>query len=568
VVKKHIPAGLGWAGGGARRLCFRRNGSKKQKAERSTINGKPESQSGRSLIAIGGPILALLAALALPLAAQDFVFNNGTEPQSLDPALITGIPESRISYALFEGLTVNDAQTGLPVPGLASSWTVSRDLRTYTFTLRDTTWSDGTPLTAQDVVDAWLRVLNPKTASQYAYLLGDNIAGADAFLKGQGPADHVQIHAPDRHTFVVTFVGPLPYALAMLAHNAFMVTPTFAVNRFGPGEWTKPAHFIGNGPYVLKTWRPQDQIVVVKNPRYWDAANIKLHTITYLTIEDQNVAFDKYRAGEIDYVPDDSIPVGRIDEIRLRKDYHHQPSSSIYYYTFNVTRKPFDDVRVRKALSMAVNREELVRQVLKAGDVATAGFVPPMGGFATTRGNGFDPDQARRLLAQAGYPGGRGFPKITFTYNTSARHKLVCEWVQQQWQSILGIDMDLHNLEWNTFLDTKQKTHDFQIARAGWVADYLDPSNYLDMFKSRAGNNDGLYSNKRYDALLGRAATMPAGPARNQVLEQAEDILVTQDQAVIPFFFYVTRFILDDRKWGGICLNTIDIHQPRWWYPK
>ena len=512
--------------------------------------------------------LALLAVVSMCLAAQDFVFNNGTEPLSLDPALTSGIPETRISQALFEGLTVNDARTAMPVPGLAERWTVSRDLRTYTFTLRATTWSDGTPLVAQDVVDAWLRVLDPKTGSPYAYLLGDNIAGAGAYLKGQGPASGVQIHAPDRHTFVVTFVGPLPYALAMLTHNAFMVTPTFAVRRFGPGAWTKPAHFIGNGPYVLKAWKPQDQIVVVKNPRYWDAANIKLHSITYLTIEDPNVAFDKYLAGEIDYVTDDSIPVARIDRIRLMPDYHHQPGSSIYYYIFNVTRKPFDDVRVRKALSMAVDREELVKRVLKAGDAATSGFVPAMGGFRTAQGNGYDPVQARRLLAEAGYPGGRGFPSFTFTYNTSARHKLICEWVQQQWQNVLGIHMELHNLEWNTFLDTKQKTHDFQLARAGWVADYPDPSNYLDMFKTGAGNNDGLYSNPRYDALLARAATMPAGAARDRVLEQAEAILITRDQAVIPFFFYVTRFVLDQRKWGGIELNTIDIHHPRWWYRK
>jgi oligopeptide transport system substrate-binding protein len=515
-----------------------------------------------------GSIPALLVSLSISLCAQDFIFNNGTEPQSLDPALTTGIPETRISTTLFEGLTVNTPDTALPVPGLASSWTVSHDLRTYTFTLRDTTWSDGTPLTAQDVVDAWLRVLNPSTGSAYAYLLSDSIEGADAYLKGKGPASGVRIHALGPHTFQVTFVGPLPYALAMLTHNAFMVTPSFAVKKFGPGAWTKPAHFIGNGPYVLQQWRPEDKIVVVKNPRYWDARNIRLHSITFLTIEDQNVAFDKYLAGEIDYVTDDSIPVGRIDEIRLRKDYHHMPGSSIYYFIYNVTRKPFDDVRVRKALSMAVDRDELVRKVLKAGDVPTAGFVPAMGGFRTARGNGFDLDRARRLLAQAGYPGGRGFPTITVTYNTSARHKLICEWVQQAWKTNLGINVELHNLEWNTFLDTKQKTHDFQLARAGWVADYPDPSNYLDMFKTGAGNNDGRYSNPRYDALLARAATMLPGAARDQVLEEAETILVTQDQAVLPFFFYVTRYVLDDRKWGGIHLNAIDIHHPRWWYQK
>ena len=391
-------------------------------------------------------ILALPLALSLPLRAQDFVFNNGSEPQSLDPALISGVPEGRISAALFEGLTVNDAETALPVPGLASGWTVSRDLRTYTFTLRETTWSDGTPLTARDVVDAWMRVLDPKTGSPYAYLLGDNIEGADAYLKGRGPASGVALRAPAPRTFVVTFVGPLPYALAMLTHSAFMVTPTFAVRRFGPGAWTKPAHFVGNGPFVLKEWHPQDRIVVVRNPRYWDAGNIRLRSITFLTIEDQNVAFDKYKAGEIDYVPDDSMPSGRIDEIRLRKDYHHMPGSMVYYFVFNLIRRPFDDVRVRKSLSMAVDRDELTRRVLKAGDIPSAGFVPAMGGYRTTRGNGFDPDRARALLAQAGYPGGRGFPRITITYNTSARHKLICEWVQQAWKTILGVDVELHNL--------------------------------------------------------------------------------------------------------------------------
>jgi len=518
------------------------------------------------MTAIRGTFLALLTVISVK--AQDFIFNNGSEPQSLDPALNSGIPEARISFALFEGLTVNDAKTAMPVPGLASRWTISKDLKTYTFTLREATWSDGTPLVAQDVVDAWFRVLDPRTASPYAYLLGDNIEGADAYSKGKGPASGVRIRALDPHTFQVTFVGPLPYALAMLTHNAFMVTPTFAVRKFGPGKWTKPAHFIGNGPFVLKEWKPQDRIVVVKNPRYWDARNIKLASITFLAIEDQNTGFDKYKAGEIDYLTDDAIPTPRIDEIKLRKDYHHLPGSTVYYFVFNVTRKPFQDVRVRKALSMALNRQELVSKVLKAGDIPSAGLVPAMNGFTTARGNGFNLDQARKLLAQAGYPGGRGFPKFTVIYNTSSRHKMVCEWMQQAWKANLGIDVELQNLEWNTFLDTKQKTHDFQLARAAWVADYPDPSNYLDMFKTQAGNNNGLYSNKAYDRLVSQASLMPPGEARNQVLQRAEQLLVTQDQAVMPIFFTVNKFLLNDQKWGGLTPNTIDIHHPRWWYPK
>jgi len=508
----------------------------------------------------------LLAAAFLN--AQDFVCNNGTEPQSLDPALITGVPEARITYALFEGLTVNDPVTALPVPGLADRWEVSKDLATYTFHLRTTTWSDGTPLTAQDVVDAWLRVLDPRTASTYAYLLSESIQGADAYNKGQGPASGVAIRALGRHTFQVTFVGPLPYALTMLTHSAFVVTPAFAVRRYGPGQWTKPAHFVGNGPFVLKAWKPQNKIVVVRNPRYWDAGRIGLDSITFLAIEDQNVAYDKYLAGELDYLPDDSIPTARIDEVRLRPDYHQTPGSMVYYFTFNLKRKPFQDVRVRKALAMAVDREELTSQVLKEGDVPTAGFVPPMGGFTTTRGNGYDPEQARRLLAQAGYPGGRGFPRFTVVYNTSARHKTVCEWLQQNWKTVLGIRAELQNQEWNTYLDTRHNTHDFHLVRAGWQADYPDPSNYLGMFRSGAAINDAQYANPRYDALLDQAERMPAGAARNRVLEQAEDLLVTQDQVILPCFFFMNKYLLDDRRWGGIHPNTIGIHPPRWWYRK
>jgi len=427
---------------------------------------------------------------------------------------------------------------------------------------------EGPPLSAQDVVDSWLRVLDPKTASPYAYLLGDNIEGAADFHKGKGPAEGVKIRAVDPQTFEVTFVGPLPYALAMLTHNAFAVTPTFAVKKFGPGEWTKPGHFIGNGPYVLKEWKPQDKLVVTKNPKYWDAQNIKLNTITYLPIEDQNVAYDKYKAGELDYLPDDSVPVAKIDEIKLRKDYHHLAGSSVYYFIFNVTQKPFDDVRVRKAMSMAIDRQELVEKVLKAGDVPSAGMVPAMGGFNTAKGNPFDLEGARRMLAQAGFPGGKNFPKFTMIYNTSSRHKMICEWMQQTLKKNLGIEVELQNLEWNTFLATRQKSHDFKVSRAGWLADYLDPSNYLDMFKTKAGNNDGLYSNTKYDALLAKASKMAPGAARNSVLQQAEDILVTQDQAIIPVFFYVNKSLVNDAKWGGLFPNAIDIHQPRWWFKK
>ena len=511
----------------------------------------------KKLIAL---VLALTAALSA--RAQDFVMNNGSEPQSLDPALTSGVPEGRLCYSLFEGLVVNDARTSLPVPALSDKWTVSADQKTYTFHIRPARWSDGAPITAQDFVNAWMRVLDPRTAAAYAYIIGDSVEGAGAYNKGRGKAEDVKIKALDPQTLQVTFVGPLPYALSMLTHSAFVVTPSQAIARFG-SNWVKPGNFVGSGPFVLKTWRPQDRIVVEKNPNYWDAKDIKLHSITYLPIEDANVAYDKFKAGEIDYLPDDSVPVGKIDEIKLRKDYFHMAGSSVYYFIFNTTKAPFNDVRVRKALAMAVNRQDLVDKVLKSGDIASAGLVPAIQGYQTAKGNAFNVAEARKLLAQAGFPNGQGFPKVPLIYNTSGRHKLICEYVQQAWKSNLGIDVELHNLEWGTFLDTRQKTHDFLIARAGWLADYPDAGNYLDMFRTRAGNNDGLYSNAKFDALMEKASRMAGGEARNKVMEEAEDILVTRDQAVSPWFFYVNKSLLSP-KWTGIFPNAMDIHPSRW----
>ena len=511
--------------------------------------------------------LALALTAALSAHAQDFVMNNGSEPQSLDPALTSGVPESRLSYSLFEGLVVNDAKTSLPVPALSDKWTISADKKTYTFHIRPAKWSDGSPITAQDFVNSWLRVLDPKTASPYAYLMGDNIEGAKEYNAGKGPADAVKIKAVDAQDLQVTFVGPLPYALNMLTHSSFSVTPSADIAKNG-ANWVKPENFIGSGPFVLKSWRPQDKIVVEKNKYYWDAQNVKLNSITYLPIEDQNVAYDKFKAGEIDYLPDDSVPVGKIDEIKLRKDYQHLAGSSVYYFIYNTTKKPFDDVRVRKALSMGVNRQDLVDKVLKAGDVASAGLVPAIQGYQTAKGNPFNLVEAKKLLAQAGYPNGQNFPKVTLIYNTSARHKLICEFIQQAWKTNLGIEVELKNLEWGTFLDTRQKTHDFLISRAGWLADYPDAGNYLDMFKTGAGNNDGLYSNKNYDKLLAKAATMAGGDARNKVLEQAEDILITKDQAVSPWFFYVNKSLVNQAKWGGIYANAMDIHPTKWIFKK
>lgn len=512
-----------------------------------------------------GLVLALAASATM--FAQDFILSNGSEPQSLDPALIQGVPEHRIYMALFEGLMIFDAKTGKAIPGLAESYKVSKDGTVYTFKLRKANWTDGTPITAQNFVDSWLRILDPATASNYASMPADMIAGAKEYNTGKGPKEGVKIKAVDPQTFEVTTVGPMPYVIEALTHYAYAVMPMHAIAKHGK-DWIKPANFVGNGPFTLKEWKPQDRIVAVKNEKYWDAKNVKLKSITFLPIEDQATAYDKYKAGEIDWTPD--LDQNRIAEIKLRKDYQAKTGTTVYYYIFNVTKKPFDNVKVRKAFSMAVDRKQLVEQVLNnVGDVPTGGLVPPMGSFVTTKGNTFNPEQAKKLLAEAGFPGGKGFPKFTLIYNTSNRHKKIAEWVQQQWKTQLGVNIELQNLEWNTFLDTRSKTHDFTMSRAGWQADYQDPQNYLEvLLKTGSGNNDGLYSNKKADALLDKANRMPGGAARDKVMMQAEEIMITQDQAVIPFFFYVNQDLIDTTKWGGWFSNTINVHPWKTIYKK
>lgn len=486
----------------------------------------------------------------------EFIIGNGSEPQSLDPSKIEGVPEHRIYMALFEGLVAYDPKTANAVPGVAESWTVSADGTVYTFKLRKATWSDGTPITAQTFVDSWLRTLDPATGSQYAYMIGMVVKGADAYNTGSGAREDVAIKAVDESTFEVTLTGPAPYALDMMAHYAFSPLPMHAIEKLG-ADWIKPGNFVGNGPFVLESWTPQEKVTVIPNAKYWDKKNVHLSRIVFLPIDDNNTAYSKFVAGEMDW--NANPPLSMLDEVKLREDYQVSPQVATYYYVFNVTTGPLKDVRVRKALTMAVDKQELVDKVMKAGQLPANSIAPTMAGYTPAVGNPFNLDEAKKLLADAGYPNGKGFPKLTVIYNTSEAHKLVAEYIQQVWKTNLGVDINIQNVEWKTFLDQRHN-HDFEISRAGWVGDYQDPNTYHEMFLTGAGNNDGAYSNPAYDELVRKAATMSGGAERMQVLHDAEEILMTQDQAVMPLYFYVDQHLIDTAKWTGWYPNSLGIH--------
>lgn len=487
---------------------------------------------------------------------NEFIINNGTEPQSLDPSKIEGVPEHRIYMALFEGLVSYDPKTSEAIPGVAESWTRSNNDTVITFKLRDAQWSDGEKITAQTFVDSWLYYLAPETAAVYAYMPAMIIKGATEYNAGTGSAADVGIRAIDEKTFEVTLVGPLAYAVDMMAHYSFAPLPLHAMKEYGD-DWIKPGKFVGNGPFTLESWTPQQSLTVIPNEKYWNKDEVYLDRITFLTIENETTAYQKYKAGEMDW--DTSAPLEMLDEIKLRDDYQTGPQLSSYYYYLNNENPVLADVRIRKALTMALDREELVNKVTKGGEIPSGGYVPSMTGYEAITGNTFDLVKAQSLLAEAGYPNGEGFPKMTLIYNTNEAHKKIAEYVQQAWKKNLGIDIELANLEWATFLDERQGGN-FEIGRAGWTGDYQDPSNFLELFLTGGGNNDGRYSNPEFDALLDKAAKMPAGAERFEVLRQAEEILITQDQAIIPFYFYVTKNMIDLNKWDGWYTNTLDIH--------
>jgi oligopeptide transport system substrate-binding protein len=494
----------------------------------------------------------------------EFIIVNGTEPETLDPHLVSGVPEHRIYMSIFEGLFTYDPETAEPVPGLAKSWEVSDDGTVYTFKLRETTWSDGTPITAETVKKSWLRMLDPETAAPYAWFPNMFLKGAAEYNSGEAGADAVKIAAVDDYTFKMELVGPLPYVLGALPHYSFGVVPIHAIEEHGK-EWTSPENFVGNGPFILEEWVPQDRVSCVPNEKYWDADTVSLDRVVYLPIDDNNTGYNMYINDEVDWMT--TIPLDQMDQAKLRDDYQNAPYLGTYYYVVQNEREPFDDPRVRKALAMSFDRKVLVEKITKGGQLPATSMVPDMAGYPGIDGYGKDIERAKELLAEAGFPGGEGFPKFEILYNTSEAHQKVAEYIQEQWAENLGIECDLINQEWSTYLSNRRQNQ-FDVARAGWIGDYQDPNTFLDMFISGAAMNGGLYSNEEYDELINKAARMKPGKDRFETLAKAERIFIEEDMGVIPIYTYTSNNMLDQSEWGGWYKNTMDYHPPKNIYKK
>ncbi len=505
----------------------------------------------------------VVAAAPAPAAKDEIVFriSNGAEPESLDPALIQGVPEHRIYETIFEGLVANDPKTALAVPGVAESWTISEDLTQYTFTIRkDAVWSDGKPITAHDVVYSWLRILDPATAGPYAWFPSMFLAGAEDFNAGTTGPEGVGIRALDDQTFQMDLIGPLPYTLDALTHYSFAIVPQHAIEKYG-SAWTDPANFVGNGPFVLSDRVAQTSITAVKNPTYWDKGSVALDKVIFYSSDSTTTNYNMYLNGELDWTT--NVPPDQLKAAEMRDDFHISPQLGTYYYVLQNEKGPVNDVRVRKALALAIDRVALVEGVTKGGQIPAWGIVPPMAGYEALEFPFEDQDEAialaQQYLSDAGYPNGAGFPTISVLYNTDETHKQIAEFIQQEWRNNLGINVALENQEWQTYLSNRNQGN-FLTARAGWIGDYSDPNTFLDMFLTGAGMNGGRYSNDVYDLLINQSARMEAGEDRMGTLRTAEDIFINEDQGMIPLYYYVSMNMVNTDKWGGWDTNTMDYH--------
>lgn len=541
-----------------------------------------------------------------------FNWNIGADPKTIDPGLNGASDGGDVINNTFEGLIRE--KSGTVQPGIAKDWVVSADGMTVTFNLRESLWSDGTPLTAHDFVYAWLRAMAPETASEYSWLweytnvvgAADyvntyQIAGLEATIEaGVGAAkdpedaeagvytqedidtatedlaelmmytpETVGIRAVDDLTFEVSLLAPTDYFVSLMSFYHFMPVKQSAVEAGAEGTWaTDPDTVVCNGPYILTDYVIGDGLVLEKNENYWAADLVGLDIINGKFIDDENTSFQAYNNGDLDFLP--TVPTAEVPRLIAEDpNFYVFPLLGTYYYIFNLEKEMWDDPRVRKALSMAIDREAIC-EVLAAGQVPAGGFIPP--GFKDNEGRdffetagmfGFSVDDgsvpaAQALLAEAGYPGGEGFPSFELLFNNSVAHQTIAEMVQEQLKTNLGVECILNNQEWAVYQDTRTAGN-FELSRGGWLTDYMDPMGMLSIFTSDNYYNDPGYINPEFDALMEAANTATDPAAHFDALYKAQEIFMN-DSPIMPIYHYTDSCLVRETVigWDRSVLGSLD----------
>jgi oligopeptide transport system substrate-binding protein len=525
---------------------------------------------GGAATALGLGYFAFRPAKSVPrhitLDPQTLYRGNGADPESLDPALIQATWEDFIAGDLLVGLTTYTAN-GKAMPGMATDWTTTPDGLVWTFKMRKALWSDGVPVTADDFVYSWRRTLNPATGSFYSYFLYP-IKNARAVNAGKMPLTTLGARALDAHTLQISLEHPVPYLLQMLMHNSMYPVPRHVVEGKGR-DWARPGNYVSNGAYLLEEWVPNGHVTLAKNPRFYDAANVALERVVYFPTDDYGAALRRLRAGELD--TQDRYPAPEINWIHAEMPelLHPIPWMVTEFITVNVRRKPFDDMRVRAAINMAINREMIVGKITRGGEPPAYNLVPP----DTTNfpgGNVFAfktlpyPErirQAQELMRQAGYGPDRKL-ETTYALRSTAPGSYRAQAVAiQQALSLIHINISILPFDAAIFYDTLQ-AHDYDLAQAGWVADFDDASTFLELFETGGGNNWGEYSNPDFDALLAASQHDIELESRGRRLASAEALLL-KEHAFMPIYFWVDSTLVRPYVKGWIT-NKLDIHRSRW----
>ena len=483
-----------------------------------------------------------------------FRANLGTEPPSLDWSIATDHVSFNVIANLMVGLTEFDKELK-PAPVIAKSWELFDGGKKIVFKLRDDVqWSDGKKVRAQDFEYSWKRLLDPKTASQYAYILFD-IANAAEYAQGKlkDPAQ-VGVTAADDQTLVVTLKHPAAYFLAI---TTFEVTypQRQDIIETHDNRWTQPGKIVTNGPFLLASWKQQNEIELRANGKYF-RGKPALDKVTLYMVNEKTTALTMYEQGNLDFM-DESHSIPTLDKPRLAKmpEYKLVPQLRGEYYGFAVDRKPFDNLKLRRAFARAIDRE-VFPKILQGGKTPATSWIPPgMLAHNPKIGLAYDPNEARRLLAEAGFPDGKGLPPILLGYNTQEDHKLVAEAIQAMWQKNLNVVVKIENQEWKVYLK-KLQTDPFVVHRAGWGADYPDPDNFMKLFTANSGNNHGRWKNPKYDQLLDQAASESDSAKRTQLYDEAQKLLTETDAAIAPLFWKAEATMLSP-KFTGLEYNSM-----------
>ncbi|GAM59576.1 periplasmic oligopeptide-binding protein oppA [Vibrio ishigakensis] len=492
---------------------------------------------------------------------QELVKGNGTEVASIDPQKTEGVPESNIIRDILEGLVNQDAD-GNTVPGVAESWE-TKDNKNYTFHLRkDAKWSNGDPVTAQDFVYSWQRAVDPATASPYSWFVEmTTMHNAADIIAGKKDKSELGVKAVDDHTLEVQLDSPLPYFVSMTGHTTLMPVHQATVEKYGE-KWTRPEHFVGNGAFVPELWVVNERLELKRNDQYWDNSRTVLNKVTYLPIENQVSEMNRFLAGEVDITYE--LPLEHFRRLKKEHPRELQVKGNLcsYYYGFNNTRKPFDDVRVRKALSFAIDRDIISNAILGQGQKPayfmtpeiTAGFNPEMPAYGKMTQKE-RVAEAKKLLKEAGYD--KDHPlEFSVLYNTSDNHKKIATAIQSMWKKELGVKATLENQEWKTFLDTR-RAGDFDVTRTGWCADYNEASSFLSLMQSNNSSNDPKYRSAEYDALMAKAMNATSDEERSGYYTQAEKLLA-KDMPIAPIYQYVISRLVSPKVGGYPSHNAED----------